>query len=150
MKYHISPCDLKYVDISTTVPVAVCRALYCFSTCDGLANIWDKWSLPTQWEMTKGQHWTTETAFIFFITLQWSHNERDGVSNHQPRDCLLNRLFKAQIIRKYQSSASLAFVRGIHRWPVNSPHKEPVTRKMFSFDDVIMTCCDKTTYPIEE
>ena len=40
--------------------------------------------------------------------------------------------------RKHQSSASLAFVRGIHRWPVNSLHKWPVTRKMFSFDDVIM------------
>ena len=45
--------------------------------------------------------------------------------------------------RKHQSSASLAFVRGIHRWPVNSPHKWPVTRKMFPFDDVIMPllCC---------
>ena len=41
--------------------------------------------------------------------------------------------------RKNQSSASLAFVRGIHRRPVNSPHKGPVTRKMFSFDDAIMT-----------
>ena len=41
--------------------------------------------------------------------------------------------------RKHQSSASLAFVRGIHRWPVNSPHKGPVTRKMFPFDDVNMT-----------
>ena len=40
--------------------------------------------------------------------------------------------------RKHQSSASLAFVRGIHRWPVNSKHKGPVTRKMFPFDDVIM------------
>ena len=40
--------------------------------------------------------------------------------------------------RKYQSSASLAFVRGIHRGPVNSPHKWPVTRKMVPFDDVIM------------
>ena len=40
--------------------------------------------------------------------------------------------------RKHQSAASLAFVWGIHRWPVNSPHKEPVTRKMFPFDDVIM------------
>ena len=30
-------------------------------------------------------------------TLQWRHNERDGVSNHQPHHCLLNRLFKAQI-----------------------------------------------------
>ena len=40
--------------------------------------------------------------------------------------------------RKHQSSASLAFVWGIHRGPVNSPHKRPVTRKMFPFDDVIM------------
>ena len=40
--------------------------------------------------------------------------------------------------RKHQSSASLVFVRGIHRGPVNSPHKRPVTRKMFPFDDVIM------------
>ena len=40
--------------------------------------------------------------------------------------------------RKHQSSMSLAFVRGIHRWQVNSPHKGPVTRKMFPFDDVIM------------
>ena len=40
--------------------------------------------------------------------------------------------------RKHQSSASLAFVRGIHRGPVNSPHKWPVTQKMFPFDDVIM------------
>ena len=39
---------------------------------------------------------------------------------------------------KHQSSASLAFVWGIHRRPVNSPHKWPVTRKMFPFDDVIM------------
>ena len=40
--------------------------------------------------------------------------------------------------KKHESSASLDFVRGIHRGPVNSPHKWPVTRKMFSFDDVIM------------
>ena len=43
--------------------------------------------------------------------------------------------------RKHQSSASLAFVRGIHRGPVNSPCKWPVTRKMFTFDDV-MYCGD--------
>ena len=68
--------------------------------------------------------------------LQWRHNGRDGVSNHQPHDCLLNRLFTNQ--RKHQSSASLAFVRWIHQWRVNSPHKWPVTRKMFPFDDVII------------
>ena len=39
--------------------------------------------------------------------------------------------------RKHQSSASLNFVWGIHRWPVNSPHKSPVTRKIISFDEVI-------------
>ena len=42
--------------------------------------------------------------------------------------------------RKQQSSASLAFVRGIHRWPVNSPHKWPVTRKCFYLMTVIMLC----------
>ena len=41
--------------------------------------------------------------------------------------------------RKHQSSASLAFVRGIHRWPVNFPQNWPLTRKMFPFDDVIMS-----------
>ena len=40
--------------------------------------------------------------------------------------------------RKHESSVLLAFERGIHRGPVNSPHKWSVTRKMFPFDDVIM------------
>ena len=40
--------------------------------------------------------------------------------------------------RKHISSASLTFVRGIHRWPVNSPHKGTLTWKMFTFDDVII------------
>ena len=40
--------------------------------------------------------------------------------------------------RKHQSSTSLTFVRGIRRWPLNSSHKGPVTRKMIPFDDVIM------------
>ena len=42
--------------------------------------------------------------------------------------------------RKHQSSALLAFVQGIHRWPLKSPHRWPVTRKMFPIDDVIMQC----------
>ena len=42
--------------------------------------------------------------------------------------------------RKHQSSVSLAFVRGFHWWPMNSPHKGPVMRKMFPSDDVIMYC----------
>ena len=58
--------------------------------------------------------------------------------------------------RIHQSSGSLAFVRGIHRWPVNSPHKGSVTPKMFPFDDVIMAMkfwykvyCKKFTYQIQ-
>ena len=49
--------------------------------------------------------------------------------------------------RKHQSSSSLAFVWEIHRGPVNSPHKWPVTRKMFPFDDVItFYISNKSTY----
>ena len=47
--------------------------------------------------------------------------------------------------RKHQSNASLVFVRLIHRGPVNSPHKWPVTRKMFPFHDVIMFCLNSST-----
>ena len=51
--------------------------------------------------------------------------------------------------RKHQSSASLAFVRGIHWWTVNSPHKGLVTRKMFPFDDTVyMGHLTKKTYQV--
>ena len=46
--------------------------------------------------------------------------------------------------RKHQSSVSMAFVQGIHRRLVNSPHTWPVTRKMFPFDDFIMSFPDVT------
>ena len=52
-------------------------------------------------------------------SLQWRHNEREGISNHPCPDCLLIRLFRRRS-RKHQRSASLAFVRGIHRWPVDT------------------------------
>ena len=58
-------------------------------------------------------------------------------------DCLLKSIVYSSVYssadqRKHQSSASLALVRGIHLSPINSPHKGPVTRKMFPLDDVIM------------
>ena len=56
-------------------------------------------------------------SFFFKVSLQWRHNEHDGVSNHHPHDCLLIRLFR------HQCSASLAFVLGIHWWSVNSPQR---------------------------
>ena len=54
-------------------------------------------------------------------------------------------VYSATVQRKHQSSAPLAFVWEIHLWPVNSPHKWPVTRKMFPFDDVIM-CTNNYEY----
>ena len=69
--------------------------------------------------------------------LRWRHNGRDSDSNHQPHSCLLHRLFRRRS-RKTSKLRALALVWGIHRGSVNSPHKWPVTRKMFPFDDVIM------------
>ena len=47
-------------------------------------------------------------------------------------------VIQAQMKENMTAPRSLAFVQGIHRWPVNSPHKRPVTRKRFPFDAVIM------------
>ena len=71
------------------------------------------------------------------MSLYWRHNDHDGASNHQPHGCLLNRLFR----RKSKKTSKLRVTGlcvGNSPGPVNSPHKGPVTRKMFPFDDVIM------------
>ena len=69
------------------------------------------------------------------LPLQWRHNGFDGLPNHQPHDCLLNHLFR----RRSKKTPKLR-VTGLcaGNSPVNSPHKWPVTWKMFPFDDVIM------------
>ena len=59
-------------------------------------------------------------------SLQWRHNgtmasQITGVS------IVCSTVSSSADQRKYRSSTALAFVRGIHRWPVNSPHKGPVT-----------------------
>ena len=87
-------------------------------------------------------------TFSTLVPLRWRHNGGDSVSNHQPQDCLLNRLF-----RRRSKKTSKLRVTGpcAGRGPVNSTHKWPVTRKMFPFNDVIMasainilTCGDNT------
>ena len=90
-------------------------------------------SVLTQICVTRPQWVNSATHITNTATpLQWRQNGRYSVSNHQPHDCVLNRLFRRRC------SASLAFVRGIHRGPGTSPHKWPVMRKIFPFDDVIM------------
>ena len=83
---------------------------------------------PTRGDVRKSRH---------PFPLQWRHNERDGVSNHQPQDCLLNRLFR------HRSKKTLMLrVTGLREG--NSPvtgeflAQRPVTRKMFPIDDVLM------------
>ena len=82
---------------------------------------------PTLWV------WFKIATALQLMTLQLHHNERHGISDHQ-------RLivYSGANQRKHQSSTSLVFLRGIHPWPVDFPHKWPVTRKMFPFDDVIV------------
>ena len=117
------------------------RVWGCFATLTELL----KWVFVTS-HFREYKQYTTSCGVVCFWNqmtaphqpLRWRHNEHDGVSNHQPHDCLLN-VCLGEDQRKHQSSESLAFVRGIHRWLVNSPHKGPVTRKMFSFNDVTTT-----------
>ena len=61
------------------------------------------------------------------ISLHWRHNERGGVSNHQPYDCLLSCSFRRRTKKTSKLRVTGLCVR-IHRGPVNSPHKRPVTR----------------------
>ena len=74
-------------------------------------------------------------------SLHWRHNDHDGVSNHQPHGCLLNRLF-----RRRSKKASKLRVTGLcveFTGTVEFPAQSPVTRKMFPFDDVIMIMASK-------
>ena len=73
--------------------------------------------------------------------LRWRHNGRDSVSNHQIHLCLLNRLFRRRS-KKTSKLRITGLCVGNSPGPVNSPHKWPITRKMFPFDDVIMPPCD--------
>ena len=70
------------------------------------------------------------------LTLQWHHNGRNGISNHQPHDCFLNHLFRRRS-KKTSKICITGLCAGIF---TGDRHKWPVTRKMFPFDDVIMTC----------
>ena len=85
-------------------------------------------------------------ASIIGRTLQWRHNG-EIASQITSLTIVYPTVYSDADQRKHQSSASLAFVRGIHRGPVKSSHKWPVTRKMFPFDDVIMTYTCHWTWP---
>ena len=92
------------------------------------------------------------TVFINIYDIKWWQNKKCIMKFYITSKCpkiLHNYVCSGTDQRKYQSSASLAFVRGIHWWPVDSPHKGPVTRKMFLFDDVIMFWLSSSTVAIQ-
>ena len=68
----------------------------------------------------------------FLYSLQWRHNECDGVSNHRCLKCLLKRFFRHRS-KKTSKFRVTGLCEGISPVTVNSPHKWPVTRKMFPF-----------------
>ena len=69
--------------------------------------------------------------------LQWRHNGHDGLSNHQPNDCLLSRLYRCRP-KKISTPGVTGLCAGNSPATSEFPHKLPVTWKMFPFDDVIM------------
>ena len=92
-------------------------------------------SKASAWKPRSNQAWPEKWCFHYDDVIM------DAMASHIiSLTIVYSTVYSSADERKHQSSASLAFVRGIHRGPVNTPHKWPVTRKMFSFDDVIMFC----------
>ena len=83
-------------------------------------------------DLTCRQH-CMHISWDILCTLQL-HYGRDSVSNYQPHDCLLDRLFRRRSKKTLKLCDS-----GICAGNSPSPHKWPVARKKFPFDDVIMT-----------
>ena len=73
------------------------------------------------------------------LELWWRHSGRDSVSNHQPHDCLLNRIFRRRSKKTSKLRVTVLCV-GSSPGTGEFPHKWPITRKMFPFVDVIMDC----------
>ena len=90
-------------------------------------QIWStliRWRYHTKWD-------------IISVTSQWA----PCASQISSIASVFSAVCSSAHEKQHQSSALLTFVREIHRWPVDSLHKGPVTRKMLPFDDVIMSCC---------
>ena len=138
-------------------------------TCNVFGNVCFLFTLPPLTWLGDDDWWWTFFGHIIFTLTQWPVvTEEDNssakrvnvridlsfskISLDHYNDVIMSTMasqitsltivFSCADQRNHQSSASLAFVRGLHWWPVNSPHKWPETRKMFLFDDVIMrTIC---------
>ena len=115
------------------------RCLHYFISLYATRNAWSTTRKSLLWPAWERLNTTV-------ISLQWRHN--GSMASQITRLTIgYSTVYSGTGHRKHQSSTSLAFVRVINWWPVNSPHKGRVPQKMFPFDDVIMmiqrTSCDK-------
>ena len=80
-------------------------------------------------------------------SLHWFHNKRDGVSNHQRLDCLLNRLFRHRT-KKTPKLRVTGLCEGNPPVTGGFPSQSSVTRKKLPFDDIIVIRWIHKRYPI--
>ena len=107
---------------------------------------------PPIWPVSPIQNWTRVTRWtpkdptaaritgsLFGTTLQWHHNEHDGVWNHRRLDCLFRRrskkTWKLRVTGLCEGNSP---VTGEPAVTGEFPAQKPLTRNMFPFDDVIM------------
>ena len=130
-QYDILSLLTYYIDFRLVVPVV--------STSVGCTAYWVQIMACCR----AGSKPLSDTMMIQFTDAYMCHHYNDVITGAMASQITSLTIVYAIVYsdgdqRKHQSSASLAFVRWIHRGPVNSPHKWRVTRKIFLFDDVIM------------
>ena len=126
-EFAIQPACLQFYTINVHQYLPNLHGLMNCTLCWFYSPLW--W-----WKQTRNTSYRYVIAMVFIwpflyfpffhiintlSTFHWRHIERDGASNHQRLNCLLN-FFSGADQWKHQSSASLALVRGIHRYPIDS------------------------------
>ena len=113
---------------------------------------------PWYWLCEIGKSWSStrkDSNYLYHINVEdWHKHYNDiimsmMVSQITSLVMVYSSVYSGADQRTHQSFASVAFVQGIHQWPVNSPHKGPVMRKMFSSDHFIMKCKYMFLFPLK-
>ena len=143
------------IQLLTVLPLVLFTVDFNTQVARDFTRCWSR--RPQMWfELTDSQRNLVENIYNWMVSTvqeQWWLHYTDVIMNAMASQ--ITAIFNVFLTvgsgvdqRKHQSSASLAFVRGIHRWPANSPHKRPVTRKMFPLHaDVIMQATISGVFP---
>ena len=133
IQQFLKPCDLEIWQM--TLQNNRAPLLCYFKLC---ASFRTHWWIQIGVTVRKRSIWVKIGNFLSRVTTTVHHNGHYSVSNHQPRECLLNSLIRCRS-NKTSKLRVTGLCVGNSPGPVNFPHKGPVTRTMFPFDDVIMT-----------